>query len=127
MNEIQQGADLSIGLTVEQDGSAVDLSAYAGILVFLINSKGVVLEKYSKTSQTGYESMDLTNDDEGKITINLDRAKTKLCPPGAVHAEVKLCETLTGFEASKFVTVASNVEVGHCVKTVSKSQDNFGS
>ena len=57
MNEILAGEDKKIFLTVSDESGLIDLTDFDNVLCHIVNSKNVVVAKYSRSTLSGYLSM----------------------------------------------------------------------
>lgn len=103
------GEDLMLQVTVvDENGTAVDLSAYQGYGVhFYYLDASDTIAKYSKNSVTGYlQQIDTTNEATGVIVVNMRRDVTiNGVNEKDVYYEVVTQQSDSDFDENRFMSL----------------------
>lgn len=101
LKDLQQGASSYPTFAVKDDnGTAINLSTLDNIRVCFVNDKtGEVFSKYSRETETGWNSTDFVtiNAAAGTFGIRLQSSVTALWCVGVVRIEIDIKQTVTGF------------------------------
>jgi len=106
---IYQGEDQTIRVEiVDANGAPVDLSTgYSNVIAFLHNGDQTVLEKYSRTTTSGWQAIDTDEQALGVLSFHIDSSKTKLASCGKKYFEILVRKTDVDLADSNYDTIAS--------------------
>lgn len=114
-DNIFQGQDTTIQITAkDEDGVVIDLDTATQIVVRLLDEGDNTIDKYSKTTLSGFRLLNITTPSLGIMDMFLNAAETDLANIGAtVKAEVKMRFTDTDYDSNTFdaVTIVENIGI----------------
>lgn len=117
--EVPQGSDKTFEIICKDvNDNVVDFTVgYQNIVVLVLNKDGSVLDKWSRTATAGWITLDVTDQNVGKLLIKLLTATTKTALPGKKYLEVRAQKT----DATVGDGAYDSIVVGRYVCTIVKS------
>ena len=103
---IYRGEDKELTITVnDSTGTAIDISAYAGILCIIKSKGGQIIEQFSREALLNYNDTDFVQQTQsgatlGQFIVRLQSAKTINAVEGYFEIEVKLQATDANYTGS---------------------------
>jgi len=117
--QIPLGHDIPLNFTLKSsDGTIITPNSLSGIVIILYYAiSGQVLDKFSKTTQSGYGSITVVDNALGKISVVVPATKTKVSQEGKVLCEIKLKALDSSMADGDFENGQAGVEVFELIKS----------
>lgn len=118
--QIPKGTDLTVNLTVYQsDGTTpldLNLYSYGDLYLYQLGNKNII-EKYSISAATGYQTLTVVDATNGQLNFNLSHAVTRKCKDGELYAFVRVSDGTYYYGATKILIgiIADSVGGGNDV------------
>ena len=114
MPNIYKGQDATFTITVQVDGTAVNLTTFDNVTCFAIDQNNNILDQWSRETLTGYNTLTQLNQttDTGKFTVNLADTLTKLSstPEGVLTFEIKTIDSIGQISEAKILTDSNGAQ-----------------
>ena len=105
---IFRGEDKTIEITITDDNDVViDLDTADEIIIRLLDESSNTIEKYSKTVQVGFKTLDIPTPALGIMNLFLNAAQTDVAAKGFMSAEIKMEFTDVNFDDNTLSAVTT--------------------
>lgn len=127
LDKVFKAADTVITITIlNKDETPVDFNQVPGVIVYVNDETGNLIDKFSKVAKTGYGEIEESDPANGEIKIKLQSSKTKAAlGQGVMTIEVKLEKDDAEFEDGVKNSVSFIEEVGQLVNSLTADETDL--
>ncbi len=127
LDKIFKASDNTITITVlNKDDTPVDFDQVPGVVVYVNDERGNLIDKFSKVSKTGYGDIEEVDAENGIIRVKLEASKTKAAlGEGVITVEVKLEKDDVNFEDDVKHSVSFIAEVAELVDSLTEDETDL--
>ena len=127
LDKVFKAADTTITITIlNKDSTPVDFNQVPGVIVYVNDERGNLIDKFSKVAKTDYGTIEESDPVNGEIKIKLQSSKTKdALGEGVMTIEVKLEKDDVDFEDGVKHSVSFIEEVAQLVDSLTVDETNL--